>query len=131
MIINKMLHLHMCVRGEDNVWDRYISQNLTIIFFIFIFIVINLCVEPVSCTDPYHWDVISIPEYVSAVAPVSLKCFPYLEASFQLFGTFYLYSFVVLCLLPIIMYILPETRDKGLNIINRQFINPCYEKENS
>ena len=50
----------------------YIFRKFKIFFLLFI-IVNNLCVEPMSHTDPYHRDVISIPEYVSAMAPVSLE----------------------------------------------------------
>ena len=44
----------------------------------------------------------------------SLKMFPLLEREFQgVYGIFYLYGGVILLLLPLIMFVLPETKVWG------------------
>ena len=53
---------------------------------------------------------------------VSLKVFPLLEASLHLSGAFYLYCGVVLAGLPLVMWILPETKDVPISQINNMFI---------
>ena len=53
---------------------------------------------------------------------VSLKVFPLLEASLHLSGAFYLYCGVVLAGLPLVMRILPETKDVPISQINNMFI---------
>merc|ERR1711971_449950 len=60
---------------------------------------------------------------------VSLKIFPLLEQTIHLFGTFYFYGAVVLLLLPIIMKVLPETKDQDLTEIHRIF-SPQQSKGN-
>ena len=52
---------------------------------------------------------------------LSLKIYPVIEQSIQLYGTFYLYSGTVLLLLPVIYLVLPETRNQPLASINKQF----------
>ena len=45
---------------------------------------------------------------------LSLKMFPLLERAFHsVYGIFYLYGGVVLLLLPLIMFVLPETKVCG------------------
>ena len=52
---------------------------------------------------------------------ISLKIFPILDDNLHLSGTFYLYCGVVLCGLPLIMMILPETKDLSIHQINNLF----------
>ena len=49
---------------------------------------------------------------------VSLKMFPLLVTSLHLSGSFYLFCGVVLCCLPLMMLVLPETKDRSINQIN-------------
>ena len=52
---------------------------------------------------------------------ITLKVFPILEKSLHLSGSFYLYCGVVLFGLPIVMIILPETKDLSIAEINSLF----------
>ena len=54
---------------------------------------------------------------------VSLKLFPLLESSLHLSGSFYLYCGVLMCGLPLIMLVLPETKDLSICQINTIFVN--------
>ena len=53
---------------------------------------------------------------------VSLKLFPLLESSLHLSGSFYIYCGVVMCGLPLIMLVLPETKDLSICHINTMFV---------
>ena len=60
---------------------------------------------------------------------VSLKLFPILESSLHLSGSFFLYLGVVVCGLPLIMLVLPETKDLSISQINTMFVNKISNKE--
>ena len=59
----------------------------------------------------------------------SLKLFPLLEAGLHLSGAFYLYCGVVLAGLPLVMWILPETKDVPISQINNMFISNDNKEE--
>lgn len=52
---------------------------------------------------------------------LSLKLYPALEANMQVFGTFFMFSAVLLIFSPIVYFILPETKDVGLEMIQKFF----------
>ena len=54
---------------------------------------------------------------------ISLKMFPVLEDAIDLSGIFYVYTGVVFIALPLVMKILPETKDLSINQINELFVN--------
>ena len=58
----------------------------------------------------------------------SLKMFPVLVERLQMYGCFYLYCGVVTTTLPLIMLVLPETKDLSLSQINFMFRNSEEEK---
>ena len=60
---------------------------------------------------------------------VSLKLFPFLESSLHLSGSFFLYLGVVVCGLPFIMLVLPETKDLSISQINTMFVNKISNKK--
>ena len=60
---------------------------------------------------------------------VSLKLFPLLKLSLHLSGSFFLYMGVVFCGLPLIMLVLPETKDLSISQINTMFVNKISNKE--
>lgn len=53
---------------------------------------------------------------------ISLKLFPVLQENFNLSGTFYLYFGVLAIGLPLVMWILPETKDVPIANINDMFV---------
>jgi len=52
---------------------------------------------------------------------LSLKLYPALETNLTAAGTFFIFSVVLLILSPIIYFILPETKDVGLEMIQKFF----------
>ena len=60
---------------------------------------------------------------------VSLKLFPFLEATLHLSGSFFLYLGVVVCGVPFIMIVLPETKDLSICQINNMFEEKISNKE--
>ena len=54
---------------------------------------------------------------------ISLKLFPLLasDAALELSGTFYLYGIIVLAGLPIVIRVMPETKDLSIHQINNLF----------
>jgi len=52
---------------------------------------------------------------------VTLKLYPALEANMHVFGTFFMFSAVLLIFSPIVYAILPETKDVGLEMIQKFF----------
>ena len=62
---------------------------------------------------------------------VSLKMFPILEEALDLSGIFYVYTGGVIIGLPIVMKILPETKDLSINQINEVFVKKPHEKQNT
>ena len=52
---------------------------------------------------------------------ISLKLFPLLATSLQMSGTFYLYGIIVVVSLPIVMRVMPETKDLSIHQINNLF----------
>lgn len=50
-----------------------------------------------------------------------LKFYPFLESNFTMHGTFYFFAGVLTFFIPIIFYILPETKDLGLEMIQHYF----------
>ena len=54
---------------------------------------------------------------------ISLKLFPLLAsaAALELSGTFYLYGIIVLAGLPIVIRVMPETKDLSIHQINNLF----------
>ena len=54
---------------------------------------------------------------------ISLKLFPLLQENLNLSGTFYLYFGVLVFGLPLVMWILPETKDVPIACINDIFVN--------
>ena len=48
--------------------------------------------------------------------------FPVMEATLQIYGTFYAFALVILLFAPLVYYILPETKDLGLEDIQRYFL---------
>ena len=58
----------------------------------------------------------------SLLIVATLKLFPVLQQQLGLAGCFYLYSGLVLLSLPLIMLVLPETKDLSLTDINKLFL---------
>lgn len=52
---------------------------------------------------------------------ISLKLFPVLASALELSGVFYLYGIIVLAGLPIVMAVMPETKDLSIHQINNLF----------
>merc|ERR1719219_1005283 len=52
---------------------------------------------------------------------ISLKMYPLFESALGVHGTFYLFSGVLLLSLPLVYWILPETKDIGLEMIQTYF----------
>ena len=52
---------------------------------------------------------------------ISLKLFPLLASALELSGTFYLYGIIVLTGLPLVMWVMPETKDLSIHQINNLF----------
>ena len=52
---------------------------------------------------------------------LALKMYPIFENTFAIHGTFYIYSGILLLSLPLVYYILPETKDMGLEMIQSYF----------
>ena len=52
---------------------------------------------------------------------ISLKLFPVLASALELSGTFYLYGIIVLTGLPLVMWVMPETKDLSIHQINNLF----------
>lgn len=52
---------------------------------------------------------------------ISLKLFPVLASALELSGAFYLYGIIVLAGLPIVMWVMPETKDLSIHQINNLF----------
>jgi len=57
---------------------------------------------------------------------VALKLFPLMENSVNLYGTFYIYSGIVLFFFPCLMCILPETKGLSLSQINEVFMKNVH-----
>lgn len=55
---------------------------------------------------------------------IGLKLYPVLEQGLDVSGTFYLFSGVLLICLPLVYWILPETKDMGLEMIHTYFTPP-------
>ena len=55
---------------------------------------------------------------------ISLKAFPVFEEKLELYGTFYLFSGVLLVGLPLVFWSVPETKDLGLESIQYYFTEP-------
>ena len=60
---------------------------------------------------------------------ISLKLFPLLQENLNLSGTFYLYFGVLACGLPLVMWILPETKDVPIAYINDIFVKKHKENK--
>jgi len=52
---------------------------------------------------------------------LSLKLYPALETNMHVFGTFFMFSAILLIFSPIVYFILPETKDVGLEMIQKFF----------
>jgi len=52
---------------------------------------------------------------------LSVKLFPLLESYFSLYGTFFMFSFFIIIFTPVIYFILPETKDLSLEMIQQYF----------
>ena len=52
---------------------------------------------------------------------IGLKIYPMLELNFGVDGTFFIFSGVLVFFLPIVYWILPETKDMGLELIQTFF----------
>merc|ERR1719347_489107 len=52
---------------------------------------------------------------------LSVKLFPLLESHFSLYGTFFIFSFFIIIFTPVIYFILPETKDLSLEMIQQYF----------
>ena len=52
---------------------------------------------------------------------ISLKLFPVLASSLELSGVFYLYGIIVMVGLPLVMRVMPETKDLSIHQINNLF----------
>ena len=53
---------------------------------------------------------------------ISLKLYPYCESLFGVQGTFYSFAVLLLLALPLVYWILPETKDMGLEMIQNFFM---------
>lgn len=60
---------------------------------------------------------------------VSLKLFPHMEAALTLSGTFLTFGLVLVLFLPLIFFILPETKDLSLDTIQHYFLSDSFQEE--
>lgn len=64
----------------------------------------------------------SITRSVQCILLVScLKLYPLLESTLEIYGTFYTFSAVILSGMPVVYFLLPETKDIGLELIQSYF----------
>ena len=54
---------------------------------------------------------------------INLMLYPYLEDNINLSGTFYIYAGVVTLCTPIVYFIMPETKDLSLDIVQNYFLS--------
>lgn len=114
-------------------WDFGISQNVltwcSLVSACCLVFSVNLGVQPMPLlmsSELYPSDIRAFCKSVSrsitcVLIVITLKVFPILEKSLHLSGSFYLYCGVVLFGLPIVMIILPETKDLSIAEINSLF----------
>ncbi len=59
--------------------------------------------------------------FATLLLMVCLKSYPLLEASLNLYGTFYLFAGIIVAAFPLVYLLLPETKDLSLETIQRYF----------
>merc|ERR1711936_517763 len=52
---------------------------------------------------------------------VTVKLYPQLESYLSLYGTFFMFSIFLIIFLPVVCFILPETKDLSLEMIQQYF----------
>ena len=114
-------------------WNTGISQTMlswsSLVSASCIVFSANLGVQPMPLlmsSELYPSDVRALCKGISRALTclftiISLKLFPILEKHLHLSGSFYFYCGVILCGLPIVMLVLPETKDLSMNQITRLF----------